>query len=348
MGGGQFTYASDRGDKFSKLDRVLACNDFKSSWPLASLNVLKKGCSDHKLLFLNMVEVDFGHVPFRFFNSWLQLPGFCDFVASQCASFRSVGPADMSISTKLRWLKNRIKRWLKVKRKEETGVYEEKKKRLTELDGLAEQRTLLAEEVEERFECLNFIDEVDGCKQDLRQKARVKWASDADDNSSYFHGILNSNLSSNRLHRLMIGGVWNSSQVVIKEEVFNYFRARFTESAVVRPRFSCVESTSLNEEEARSLVEPFSLLEVKNAVWECCGDRLPGPNEFNFKFLKRCWLCFETDFMKMFDKFHANGRLSFAFFASFLALIPKAKDPINLGDYRPISLVGCLNKVVWC
>lgn len=42
MGGGLFTYVSDHGDKFSKIDRVLVCKDFMRMWPLASLNVLAK------------------------------------------------------------------------------------------------------------------------------------------------------------------------------------------------------------------------------------------------------------------------------------------------------------------
>ncbi|XP_076953244.1 uncharacterized protein LOC143627270 [Bidens hawaiensis] len=32
--------------------------------------------------------------------------------------------------------------------------------------------------------------------------------------------------------------------------------------------------------------------------------------------------------------------------SSFIALIPKKKDPVGLVDFRPISLIGCINKVV--
>ena len=32
--------------------------------------------------------------------------------------------------------------------------------------------------------------------------------------------------------------------------------------------------------------------------------------------------------------------------ASFLALIPKAHDPQNLNDFRPISLIRCIYKIV--
>ncbi|KHN47625.1 hypothetical protein glysoja_036477, partial [Glycine soja] len=32
--------------------------------------------------------------------------------------------------------------------------------------------------------------------------------------------------------------------------------------------------------------------------------------------------------------------------ASFIALIPKVSDPQGLSDYRPISLIGCVYKIV--
>ncbi|XP_076932415.1 uncharacterized protein LOC143597936 [Bidens hawaiensis] len=59
MGGGQFTYISDRGDKFSKLDCVLVCRRFMNGWPNVSLTVLAKECSDHRPVLLSAVSVNF-------------------------------------------------------------------------------------------------------------------------------------------------------------------------------------------------------------------------------------------------------------------------------------------------
>lgn len=41
-----------------------------------------------------------------------------------------------------------------------------------------------------------------------------------------------------------------------------------------------------------------------------------------------------------------NGVLPKGCNSSFIALIPKIDDPQNLGDYRPISLVGCMYKIL--
>ncbi|XP_035838104.1 uncharacterized protein LOC118485768 [Helianthus annuus] len=98
--------------------------------------------------------------------------------------------------------------------------------------------------------------------------------------------------------------------------------------------------------EAERLVEPFSILEIKSSVWECDGDKALGPDGFNFKFLKRCWVGLEADFVAFFNKFHLGGGLNPGCTASFIALIPKVKDPMGFSDFRPISLVGCINKVL--
>uniref|UniRef100_A0A251RWC4 Putative reverse transcriptase domain, Reverse transcriptase zinc-binding domain protein n=1 Tax=Helianthus annuus TaxID=4232 RepID=A0A251RWC4_HELAN len=44
--------------------------------------------------------------------------------------------------------------------------------------------------------------------------------------------------------------------------------------------------------------------------------------------------------------FHETGVISMGCGSSFIALIPKVKDPLGLNDYRPISLVGIINKVI--
>jgi len=48
----------------------------------------------------------------------------------------------------------------------------------------------------------------------------------------------------------------------------------------------------------------------------------------------------------MFDQFHANEVLPKGMLAYFVTLIPKISSPLDLKDYRPISLLGCLYKLL--
>ena len=49
------------------------------------------------------------------------------------------------------------------------------------------------------------------------------------------------------------------------------------------------------------------------------------------------------EFVKYFEKY---GTLDRGCNSSFITLVPKIKDPLHIGDYRPISLIGSLYKII--
>ncbi|XP_035836585.1 uncharacterized protein LOC118484743 [Helianthus annuus] len=191
MGGGRFTYISDNGTKLSKLDCFLVCLGYMEIWPNASVLAL-----DHRPIILNTTPADFGHIPFRFYNSWFEFCGFLEYVKQLCMSFTFSGPSDLALAVKLRWLKNKIKEWVTWYKNRLGGVYSEKKKIVAHLEHLAESRPHQQEELSSGTDCMQFILEADRLKQlDARQKSRSWWALEGDENSSFFHSIVDSNLS---------------------------------------------------------------------------------------------------------------------------------------------------------
>jgi len=98
--------------------------------------------------------------------------------------------------------------------------------------------------------------------------------------------------------------------------------------------------------EAVNLIKPFSLEEVKQAVWDCDSFKSPGPDGISFYFIKKNWELVKDDFMRFLVDFHRNGKLSKGINSTFIALIPKVNSHQRLNDYRPISMVGCLFKVL--
>ncbi|GKC90249.1 RNA-directed DNA polymerase, eukaryota, reverse transcriptase zinc-binding domain protein, partial [Tanacetum coccineum] len=90
----------------------------------------------------------------------------------------------------------------------------------------------------------------------------------------------------------------------------------------------------------------FSFDEVKKAVWDCDGSKSPGPNGFNFAFIKTFWDVIKDDFWKCVKMFESSGRLSNGCNPSFIVLIPKKKDPLGFSYFRPISPIGCVYKVI--
>jgi hypothetical protein len=48
----------------------------------------------------------------------------------------------------------------------------------------------------------------------------------------------------------------------------------------------------------------------------------------------------------LFDQFYANASLPKSFSFYFVTIIPKVNSPLSLSEFRPISLLGCLYKIV--
>ena len=85
---------------------------------------------------------------------------------------------------------------------------------------------------------------------------------------------------------------------------------------------------------------------MRAAGCECGSVKSLGPDRLNFKFIKEFWDILKTNVLRFMDEFHANGVFPKGSNASFLTLIPKVHDAQGLNEYRPISLIGCIYKIV--
>jgi len=75
-------------------------------------------------------------------------------------------------------------------------------------------------------------------------------------------------------------------------------------------------------------------------------DKTPGPDGFTMGFYIKCWEVVKGDIMKTFQHFYDQGRFERSFNATFIALIPKKKGAKELRDFRPISLIGSIYKIL--
>ena len=91
---------------------------------------------------------------------------------------------------------------------------------------------------------------------------------------------------------------------------------------------------------------PFSVDEIKQAVWDCGSFKSLELDGVNMGFVKDFWPELRDDFMRLLSDFHRNGKLSKDINNTFIALIPKIECPRCLNDFRPISMVGSLYKVL--
>ncbi len=53
----------------------------------------------------------------------------------------------------------------------------------------------------------------------------------------------------------------------------------------------------------------------------------------------------ETDIMGFFDKFFEKGTFAYSLNATFVTLITKKQNAVNIRDFRPISLIGSVQNL---
>lgn len=63
-------------------------------------------------------------------------------------------------------------------------------------------------------------------------------------------------------------------------------------------------------------------------------------------FWQDAWSTVKGDLLEMFKDFHANGVFTKSFNATFIILIPKKREPKDIWDFRPISLVESRYKLL--
>ena len=66
----------------------------------------------------------------------------------------------------------------------------------------------------------------------------------------------------------------------------------------------------------------------------------------NLNFIKSNWEVIKEDVMNFFVAFHSDGSVIRELNNSFMALILKIPKPVTMSDFRPISLVGAMYKIV--
>ncbi|KAJ9541443.1 hypothetical protein OSB04_027949 [Centaurea solstitialis] len=290
LGGRKFTRFSKDGSKLSKLDRFLVSQEFFSVWEDANVLVLVRKLSDHNPLVLKSGSCNFGPKPFKVFDSWLLIPSFELLVNNSWGGGDYRGTPDIILKNKIKSLRRELCRWAAQEREERSHKKKALLDKLEDWDRDAERGVLsenscsIRENIHEELSKLEHREALD-----LKQKSRANWAIDGDENSKFFHSLVNQRWRKNNIKGLSSDGVWVENPLVIKKLAKEHFEARFMEQQKERPLFRSGLFNKLSSQDALFLESTITLEEVKGAVWSCAGSKAPGPDGLNFNFLKKFW-----------------------------------------------------------
>ncbi|GJX62449.1 RNA-directed DNA polymerase, eukaryota [Tanacetum coccineum] len=347
-GGYSFTWSHNSASKMSKLDRFLVSDNLQRTCPNLSSLTLDRFLSDHRPILLRELNIDYGPTPFRFFHNWFELEGFDAFVADTWQNITiTESNAMIKLAKKLKMLKGHIRQWVKGKKDNATSLRKELKTKLAAIDTLIDKGVSSSTHLEDRLDIMNHLSSLDNTESiELAQKAKVKWSIEGDENSKFFHGIINKRRNNLAIRGTIIDGEWIEDPIAVKNEFLSHFQSRFEAPCANRLVLDMVFPNRLSPEQAQDLERVFVKEEIKEAVWDCGLDKSPGPDGFTFGFYRRFWNLIEGDVVEAVNHFFNNGFRHSGGNSSFIALIPKFQGAKMVKDYRPISLIGSLYKII--
>ncbi|GJU61777.1 RNA-directed DNA polymerase, eukaryota [Tanacetum coccineum] len=246
---------------------------------------LDRYISDHRPILLRESSIDYGPVPFRFFHYWFKVQGF-DIMVEEFwkeVSFTDSN-AMIRLKKKLQHLKQKIRIWNK--------------------DQLGNSDYVDLSNHKEIFKSLQELEHLESMK--VAQKAIVKWSIEGDENSKYFHGILNKERSQVAIHGIIVNGEWVDDPAKVKNELLLHFKERFDSPSTFRLTLNDEFPNHIKSSQNEDFESDISHEEIKRAV----GSFPRGIN------------------------------------SSFNTLIPKKQDAKMVKDFCPISLIGSLYKII--
>jgi hypothetical protein len=101
-----------------------------------------------------------------------------------------------------------------------------------------------------------------------------------------------------------------------------------------------------NEDMMQSLEIPFSEQEIEEVIKNLPNDKSPGPDGFNNEFIKCCWPIIGRDIKDLIMDFYEEKISLESINSSLITLIPKCQNPTNANDFRPISLLSSVLKII--
>ncbi|GJX67465.1 RNA-directed DNA polymerase, eukaryota [Tanacetum coccineum] len=328
LDGYAFTWTHMLASKMSKLDRFLFFEGLLESFPHLSAICLDKHLFDHRPILLRETSFDYGPTPFRFFHSWFIMEGFDSFVESTWNSFNIVEENGLiRLKKKLQLLKIAIKAWMKDARMKSNEKKSIILKKLADLDRLIDQGRNNDEILNSRILLLNDLHDINSkSASELAQKAKIHWSIEGDENSKFFHGVINKKRSQLAIRGILVDGNWISEPTAVKNEFFKHFQKQFSPPQSSSFRFDFVFPTRLSSDQVDTLECDVSYDEIKAAVWDCGTDKTPGPDGFSFEFFRRYWSFINQDVLMAVKAFFLDGQFPRGCNSSFTALIPKIQE----------------------
>ncbi|GJZ29097.1 hypothetical protein Tco_0573744 [Tanacetum coccineum] len=253
---------------------------------------------DHRPILMRELVVDYGPSPFRVFHSWFSKDGFDKFVEA----------------------------WCKEDNQRSNAARSSIQSRVTEIDKLLVKGKGNEGLVSERTSLLKDFHDINACYSlDLAQKAKIRWSIEGDENSKYFHGIINKKRSQLAIRGVLVDGDWIDEPYKVKSEFFNHFMNHFSKHSGPKISSGHQMFKQLSDKQKEILESNVTYEEIKKAVWDCGTNKSPGPDGFTFDFIRRYWKTMDQDVVNDVHEFFNSSKFLLDVTLLLLLLFPKSQ-----------------------
>lgn len=335
-----------------KLDKSLVNEEWYIAFPSSVTFFGSPGFSDHAIMSI-ILEPERIKIKkqFRFYNFLTHNPKFLAVICESWFSFNITGSAMFRVSRKLKLLKKVIREfsfqnYSGIERKTELAherLLQAQASPLSdpsthnasaELLAMQEWKVLSTAETEFFF-----------------QRLHISWLSFGDGNSRLFSRYTASRHAINHIHFLTSeDGVRIESQSGIQELCVDYFYS-ILGSHVSQPMFIQSDLDLLfnfrcSVHQADNFQKPLSAEDIKGAFFSLPKNKIGGPDGYSVEFFTSSWAVIGPEITKAIMEFFKSGSLLKQWNTSNFFFIPKKPNASLTTDFRPISCLNTMQKVI--
>ena len=162
--------------------------------------------SDHNPILLHCNKADFGPAPFKIYHSLILRECFDYLISLEWANMgQNVDGINILSHEKLKRLKVKIKHWVANFKSGERIHKQEIMSALKKLEEKIEVGSASPKDHEKRIKLIHEDDSLEKLEaMDTVQKALIKWDIGGDENSKFFHSLVNQKRGAQSIHGIMI------------------------------------------------------------------------------------------------------------------------------------------------
>jgi len=177
---------------------------------------------------------------------------------------------------------------------------------------------------------------------------KIKWHSEGDRNTAYFHRVAKIKNASNLITSISNGDTVLTDPEDISEHIVNHFSSIFnnTPNTIDNGLVNEVIPSLITDRINNMLTLIPSYEEIHQAVFSLNKDSAPGPDGFGALFFQTFWNIVKNDVSKAILQFFTTGWILPNFNANNIVLIPKTNNAASVGDYRPIAIANFKFKII--